>query len=60
VKYLYNNIIVFFTARSVSLGRGPPEEKPVTSEPLPGRLKELLARMGEMEIVSSEGGKDNG
>jgi len=60
VKYLYNNIIVVFTARSVSLGRGQPKEKPMISEPLPVRLKELLAQMDEMEIVSSEGGKDNG
>ena len=60
MKYLYNNIIVVFTARFVSLGWGPPEGKPMISEPMPVRLKELLAQMDEMEIVSSEECKDNG
>ena len=47
VKYLYS-IIVLFIARRASLGRGPPEVKPSTSEPLPARLRELAGKLGWM------------
>ena len=36
-------------ARSAGLGRGPPEVKPSTLEPLPGRLRELPGKLGWMK-----------
>ena len=40
--------LLLFVARCASLGRGPPEVKPSTSEPLPVRLKELKGKLGWM------------
>ena len=45
VRYLYKSIAL--SIASASLGQGLPEVKPSTSEPLPGRLKELTGKLGE-------------
>ena len=46
VRYLYKSIAL--SIASASLGRGPPEVRPSTPEPLPGRLRELPGKLGWM------------
>jgi len=46
--YLYS-IVVFFIACYAGLGQGLPEVKPSTSEPLPGRLRELPGKLRWMK-----------
>ena len=48
VKYLYKGVVLFI-ARGAGLGRGPPEVKPSTSEPLLGWLRELPGKLRWMK-----------
>jgi len=45
-KVVYITLSYYLLLASASLGQGLPEEKPSTSEPLPGRLRELPGKLG--------------